>query len=216
MYHLTEKHSFPFVSSATIRHIHISMQVPGGDKYANRIQPIYNDFLAKMTARENALQVVAFATDTVWLFDGYLDDELRRIKGRCEEYDNLHAGSSTVTYVFPDGNISGIIREDVEIEPSKAHEVSLKIAALGAEHELFPLAAELQTAADNSTAKITLRKSAENLYKDANVAAVLAKVAVVNQYNANFFAAGNDLNKKYAESLFPKLSPPPKDDEAPI
>ena len=122
------------------------MQVPGADKYRAIILPLFNDFKSKKTALDDASKEVNAAQDMVWLNDSMLDDCLRDVQGRAKEYDRNHAGSNTQTLLFPDGNISAIITLPDKQEPDAAHGVALKITSLGESHELYPLAARIESA----------------------------------------------------------------------
>lgn len=212
MYHLTDNDSFPFVKDAAERHVRLCFQNIGGEKYATAMEAPLAALVAKIDTRELARQAFSRTGDTAWLADRMLDDLIRKLLGRAKEYDTAHPGSHTQQLLFPGGNITELINEPLEVEPGKANQVSLKIKTLGSTHPLYPIAAEMDAAVDNVNAKLKLRDDAQKVYDEADAAAEVAKVAVAKQYNNNYHTAASDVDKYYAEKLFPRLRPKSKKD----
>jgi hypothetical protein len=185
-------------------------QVPGGEKYGTSILPSYNDMMAKKAALKAAKKNVNSALDSVILFDTGLDDILRDVQGKAEAYDRKHPGSNTATLIFPNGNITPIITMPNEDEPEAAHGIAQKIQSLGAEHELYPNAALIEAAVVKCQTALKGRIDATTAHGEADTALYISKIMLVRKYNANYFVAANDVDKNFAEKLFPKLDPPKK------
>jgi hypothetical protein len=213
MYHLTDNDSFPFVKDAAERHIRLCHQNIGGDSYTAAVEAPLTDLSTKLNTRELARKAVSNAGDTAWLADRMLDDILRKLQGRAKEYDLANPGSHTLELLLPKGNISDLINETLEEEPGKAHQVALKIKTLGSTHPLYTIAAEIDAAVDNCNAKIKLRDDAQKVYDEANASAEVAKVALIKEYNNNYHKAASDVDRYFAEKLFPRLHPKPKKED---
>lgn len=213
MYHLTENDSFPFVKDAAERHIRLCHQNKGGDKYATLIQGVVDNLSTKLTVRDTARKAVSSAGDTAWLADRMLDDVIRKFQGRAKEYDLANPGSNTLNLVLPEGNITSLINEPLEEEPTKANAVALKIKSLGETHTLYPLAAEIESAVTVCNEKLKIRNEAEKAFSEATAIAEIAKAAVVEQYNNTYHKAASEVDKNYAEKLFPRLRPKTKKEE---
>jgi hypothetical protein len=63
---------------------------------------------------------------------------------------------------------------------------------------------------NESFAKLLTAQQAEG---NASIELVIAKLKLVRQYNANYFVAASDVDKWYAENLFPDLKTVKKTDE---
>jgi hypothetical protein len=210
MVQLSENDSNPRVKDATERHIRLCNQNPKAEKYRQLIEPKYNDFEVKRIKLEEMQKEVNFAQDNVWLFDGVLDNLLRNLSGRAKEYDRNNMGSNTLVMLFPGGNITSIITLPDKDEPDAAHAIAQKLIALGDTHELYPFAAKIEEAVANCRSALAQQVKAIQNLGDAKTALNISKVAMVRQYNASYFIAAGDVNKDFAEKLYPQLRPAKK------
>jgi hypothetical protein len=210
MVRLSENDSNPRVKDATERHMRLCNQNPKAEKYKQLIQSCYNDFEVKRIKLEEAQKDVNSAQDIVWLFDGVLDNLLRNLNGRAKEYDRNNLGSSTVVMLFPGGNITSVTTLPDKEEPDAAHAIAQKVIALGDTHELYPFAAKIEEAVTNCRSALAQQVKAIQNMGDAKTALNISKIALVRQYNANYFVAAGDINKEFAEKLFPQLRPAQK------
>lgn len=213
MFQLTDKDSFPFVDDSVDRHVRLCAQIVGGDKYSAAINVPYDNLIGKLDARKKARRNVSGAIDIIELHNDAVNSVIRKVQGRAKEFDSANLGAKTAVFLLPNGNITPVIEEKTKDKPEKAHEIALKISSLGNTHTLFPLAAELDEAANALTAKLKLKGDAEKAYLTANTEAYVAKVALVKQYNANYFDAAHDVSKEYAEKLFPRIIRRPDNDD---
>lgn len=210
MVQLSEDDSVPRVDDGSYRHMRLCTQVPNADKYGKNLLPTYNDLMAKKAALKTAQRNWNSALDTVKLFDTGLDDLLRDVQGKAQEYDRNHPGSNTAKLIFPGGNITPIVTMPDAEEPEAAHGLALKIKSLGAEHVLYPLAALIEAAVDKCKTALLQQTAATTALGEASTALAISKLTLVRKYNANYFVAANDVDKNFAEKLFPKLDPPKK------
>jgi hypothetical protein len=153
---------------------------------------------------------VNFAQDMIWLHDTGLDNVLRDLNGRPNEFDRNLPGSNTVTLLFPGGNISNIVTLPNKEEPDAAHGIVQKVVSLGPSHELFPFAAKIEEAVALCLTALTNHVIAIQNLGDAITALGISKVALVRQYNASYFIAAADVDKEFAENLNPRLRPAKK------
>jgi hypothetical protein len=210
MIKLTDDDSVPRVEDAVERHMRLCSQNPGGDKYKTIILPSYNDIEAKILAHKLAAKNASGALDSIRLSNSVLNDVIRDVQCRAKEYDRNNAGSHMADIIFPGGNITPIISTSDEYEPELAHGVAQRILSLGKDHALYSNAATIETAVTVCKAALAQRKVADDATTDAWTALILSKNALGERYNANYFLAATDVNKEYAEKLFPKIDPPKK------
>ncbi|SRR6266542_6159053 len=205
MINLTEDDSVKRVEDATERHVRLCRQNPNADKHVIVIQPLYLDMEAKKTQHEQTEKDVNAAQDTVWLWNNILNDALRDLHGRAKEYDRNHPGSKTCTLIFPGGNITPIIALPDPDRPDAAQAIVQKTTSLGTTHELFPLAEKIDKAITSCNDAAKQLKTAIQSEGNANTVLTISKIALVRKYNANYFVAASDVDKAFAERLFPPL-----------
>jgi len=210
MVRLSEDDSVPRVDDAADRHMRLCNQILNANKYANTLMSFYNDMMAKKSALKAAQRNLNSALDIVKLFDTGLDDLLRDVQGKAKEYDRNHPGSNTASLIFPDGNITSIVTLPDKDEPEAAHGIALKIKSLGVEHVLYPNAALIEAAVEKCKTALQQHTDATTALGEANITLAISKVTLVRKYNANYFIAASDVDKNFAEKLFPKLDPPKK------
>jgi hypothetical protein len=81
---------------------------------------------------------------------------------------------------------------------------------------LYPYAAKIESAVADCKDALAQQVAATRAEGDANTALVISKVALVRQYNAIYFTAASDVDKNYAEKLYPQLRPAKKKKEEPV
>ena len=210
MVRLSEDDSVPRVEDAAERFKRLCAQCRNADKYQQSILPTYNDMMARKTTLDKARKESNAAQDTVWLYDSLLDDVLRDTQGRAKEFDRSNPGANTAGFIFPGGNITSIVTMPDKDEPEAAHAIAQKIVSLGNTHVLYPYAAQIESAVADCKDALAQQVAATRAEVDAKTALVISKVALVRQYNAIYYTAASDVDKNYAEKLFPKLDPPKK------
>ncbi|MFN8256406.1 MAG: hypothetical protein U0W24_11985 [Bacteroidales bacterium] len=210
MVRLSENDSNPRVKDASERYMRLCNQNPKAEKYRQLIAPYFSDYGDKLAELERMQKEVNFAQDAVWLFDGILDNVLRNLNGRAREYDRDNPGSNTAIMLFPGGNITSIITMPDKDEPDAAHSIAQKIIALGDKHELYGYAAKIEDAVAKCRTALSQQVTAVQNLGNAKTALSISKIALVRQYNACYFVAASDVDKLFAENLFPKLRPAKK------
>jgi len=205
MIRLTDDDSVPRVEDATERHMRLCNQSNNAEKYKLTIQPIYNDFKVKILDLENAQKEIKSAQDIVWLCNGLLLNVLRDLNGRAKEYDRNNAGSKASALLFQIGNISEISKKSDKELPEIADSIAQKVIALGKSHELLPFADKIKVAVEKSNAALATQSVADKNENIAKTNLSISKHALVEQYNATYFTAASDVNKAFAENLYPQL-----------
>lgn len=213
MVRLSEDDSPAKVLDATERHMRLCSQIVGGEKYRLLVHPFYNDMVLVKNESETLSKAVIAAQDSLTLFDSIIDDLLRDTQGRAKEYDRAHPGSNLLTMIFPNGVITPIINMNNHDEPATVQGIILKIRSLGEQHPLYPLAAQLDKGVADCLQSIKKEEDAIEADGTGLTKLTLAKIKLVRQYNANYFIAGTDVDKNFAEKLFPKLRPGGKKDD---
>lgn len=205
MVRLSEDDSPARVEDATERHMRLCSQVKGGDKYRSLILPFYNDMVESRSSLDSLKKQVVASQDTIILRDSFLDDLIRDAQGRVKEFDRKNPGSNLLSLIFPGGIITPVITMPYHDEPATAHGIAMKIRSLGETHTLYPLAAEIDEAVEDCNLALKAEEGAIRAEGEGNIQLTLTKIKLVRQYNNNYFIAGNDVDKNYAEKLFPKL-----------
>lgn len=215
MIRLTNDDSLPRVDEAADRHIRLCAQTKGAKKYEDLIKPVYTEFQTKLMAYRAAQRTCSAALDTIKLTNSVLDDTLRDAQGRVKEYDRNNPGSNQLSVIFPEG-VTPIIYMPDKDEPAAASAIAKKIASLGQQTELYPLVAKIEAAVAECQKSFEQQLAAQKAEGDANTDLVIVKLKLVRQYNANYFLAATDVDKNYAEKLFPviKTSKKGEDEEA--
>jgi hypothetical protein len=205
MQFLYDYHSPGKCLNASLRHMRLSRQIPGGAKYEQAITAVHAELNSKNDALKAANDEVAASHDTVNLGDTLLDALLKKINHNCEDYDNEHTGSFTRTTLFPNGNYSEITGMNKYKEPGKALEIAEKIISFGETHSLYPFAAQIKTQVAASEKTIKDEGDAIKAAALAKANMEIAKLALIRKYNSNYYQAADEGGKAFAESLFPDL-----------
>jgi hypothetical protein len=213
MIRLTNDDSLPRVDEAVDRHIRLCAQTKGAKKYEDIIKPLYTEFQTKMMAYRAAQRTSSATLDTIKLKNSVLDDTLRDAQGRVKEYDRNNPGSNQLSVIFPEG-VSAIVTMPDKDEPAAAEAIAKKIVSLGQQNELFPLVAKIEAAVRECQQSFEQQLVAQKAEGDANTDLVITKLKLVRQYNANYFLAASDVDKAYAEKLFPDIRPSKKEASA--
>lgn len=207
MLRLSEEDSVPRVEDGAERHMRLCTQNLNADKYRNAILPLFNDLIEKKVKLSECQKEVNWAQDMVWLYDQVLVNVLRDLSGRAKEFDRNNMGRKTATLIFPGGNVSEIVAMPDKDKPDAAHGIAQKVLSLGSSHELFPFTEKIEKVVADCRKALAQQVVALKSLGDAKTALSISKTALVRQYNANYFLAASDVDKNFAERLFPQLRP---------
>lgn len=107
---LFDRHSATTCSDACMRHIRLLRHVKGTDDLIAAIQPSGATLKARKADTDVAAENKTAAYDFVVFNDAVLDDEVRNLSESCKQYDRDNPGRSVFTVIFPEGNITSIIK----------------------------------------------------------------------------------------------------------
>ena len=193
------------VIKAAERHLHLCEQNENAHSYRDSILPLLENLRTRHEERLQADRAVTFATDNIYMSDSRLDNEVRRISRRCKTYDMDNPGNKTLDIVFPGGVFSPIVSLPLTQEPDAVEQLLNRLESLGEEHELYPLAQPVYSFIEDCRNAFTNREALIAAASQARTAEDIAKMSVIRQYNANYFAAAHDIDKYYAENLYPRF-----------
>ena len=205
MVQLNYEDSTSKVIKATERHLHLCEQNENARTYRDVILPLFQNLRARYEERLQAERAVTFATDNIYLSDSMLDREVRRISLRCKSFDMDNPANPTMDIIFPGGVLSPIVSLPVKEEPDAVEQLLNRLESLGEEHELYPLAQPVYSFIEDCRNAFTNRETLISAANEAKTAEDIAKMAVIRQYNANYFAAAQVVDKFFAERLYPKI-----------
>lgn len=190
---------------ATRRHIRLCNQVPDAHKFAVAIDPRYKALQVADEQYREAVYNRVDAYDDMIHYDRNLDNGIRTVYEKCNQFDRDNPGSNVLHLVFPNGTFSEYIRKNMFKEPTYVEQLAVKIESLGKNHTLFPLAAYIRR-------HILRMRKAIVVYNEAlrNEKVVQAEEEVVKgnlraQFEANYLDARKESGRTYADSLFPKM-----------
>lgn len=211
MIRLTNEDSLPRVDEAVDRHIRLCAQTKGAKKYEDLIKPTYTEFQTQWLAFRAARRSNSAALDTVKLKNSVLDDSLRDLQGRSKEYDRNNPGTNLHTLLFPEG-LSPVIYMPDKDEPAAAASIAKKLASQGQQHELFPFVAKIEAAVAECQQSFEQQLLTQKAEGDTHTGLVITKLKLVRLYNSNYFIAATDVDKTFADKLFPALKVAKKGD----
>jgi hypothetical protein len=205
MINLSEHDSSAHMLDAVERHQRLCRQTPYGEKFEMAIQPFYNELKTKNNNRKNAENERMSAYDIVRLNDLIMDDLLRKVYNRSQEYDRSTPGANTLTLLFAGGKLSPILSMPYDKEPNEAYIIAQKLENLGNSHVLYPIAAEIYQSVTTCHAGLKKMEDAIRIQATTWAEEEMAKIALCRQYEKNYHNASIEYNKYFAEKLFPVI-----------
>lgn len=200
-----ESHSPGLCIRNSKRHTRLCTQVKGADVLANAIAAPIENLKEKIAAKRAAEEAKDEFYDLIVFHDGELDNKVRTAASRCKEYDRDNPGSRTYEMIFPE-NTTPIIETNPAEEPAEVLKVVTRISALGEDHPLAYLAAELTEAAEKVNQIVPKYLDAITRVGTADAELQIAKSELIRQYMVNVFDAQKLFGRKMADRLFPRTS----------
>ena len=197
----TQKHL-----SATRRHLRLCKQVKNTQGLVKQITPAYELVREKDQVLQETKILREDRYDDMLMADNQLDDSVRNLFRRCEEYDRTHPGELVLLQIFPDGKFSHIVNMNREEEPAAVEKLAMRLENLGEKHPLYALAQELRTFINASLKAIRAYQESVQVLKVCETECEMARTALRRQYEVNYLDARKQLGKKLAERLFPSLN----------
>jgi hypothetical protein len=195
-----------------MRHIRLSRQMKGTDDLIAAIDPYRVALLSRKSWTETAAENKTAGYDLLVLTDALLDDKVRNLSDDCKQYDRNNPGRPVFNVIFPEGNITSIIRIKMEEEPEAVNALIKRVESLGADHLVAKHGALLQTAVANSNKVIADYKATIDALKSDEALEEIAKTNLIRQYELNYYEALKKFGKIYANRLFPTITQRSTDD----
>ena len=151
--------------------------------------------------------------DDMLMADNQLDDSVRNLFRRCEEYDRTHPGELVLLQIFPDGKFSQIVNMNREEEPAVVEKLAMRVENLGEKHPLYASAQELRSWINASRKAIRAYQESVQVLKVAETECEIACATLRQQYENNYLDARKLMGKTLAERLFPTLIAKGKSDK---
>ena len=202
---LFERHSPATCLSVCMRHIRLLRQMKGTDDLVAAIDPYRVALLSRKNGTETAAENKTAGYDLLVLTDALLDDKVRNLSDDCKQYDRNNPGRPVFNVIFPEGNITAIIRTKMEEEPDVVNALIKRVESLGTDHPVAKHVALLQTAIDNSNKVIADYKATIEALKSEEALEEIAKTNLIRQYELNYYEALKKFGKVYANRLFPTI-----------
>lgn len=203
---LRDHDSSDFHISTVRRHIRFCRQFKGAEKYATRIEPVYQELINKQAITKSEKEKRQDAYDDVILYDTALDNGVRTVFEKCQQFDRENMSELVLKKIFPEEKYGHIVKMPYAEEPAEIEKIVIRIENLGAEHPLFPLAAELREKITKCQTAITNHYEAIRQQKRAEAEEEIAQAKLRQIYENNYLDARKEFGKVNAEQLFPLTS----------
>lgn len=208
--------SVDFQLRAARRHERLCLKTPGGQDFAGRIHPLIEELKTKQGKVAEAELEEEMARDEVNAADTRLDNAVRAVFKKVEQYDLEHQDAPLLRQVFPDGRFGDIIGTPVEDEPNTVDQLAGRIETLGATHPLHPSAADLRTTAQAVRTALDAHQGKLQLLARAEGEEEIAAANLRAGYAANYHDLCKVHGKRGAERFFPNLASRSVRDEEPV
>lgn len=192
--------------SATRRHMRLCRQFNGTQFLVDQVQLPYNSLKDKHADTRKKQEQREDRYDDLLIADNQLDDQVRLVFRRCEEHDRANPAAAVMPRVFPEGKFGHIVNMNLQEEPDTVERLAMRIEALGKDHPLFPLAAELRNQVAASRKAIRAYEDVIKQLKSCEADEEIAQATLRRQYENNYLDARKQLGKIRAERLFPKVN----------
>jgi len=191
--------------SAAQRHIRLCRQVPGTEGLVNAMIPYESDLQNKHTLTTQAIRNREAANDTLILKDALLDNQVRTLFDKAKEFDRDNPGQIVLKALFPDGKFTTITNAPMQDEPTQVRQLLVRLDSLGGRHQLAAMKPPITAAIEASETAQTNYVNSIKEQKSQEVVEEIAKASLRKQYEVNFYNAGIQFGKAYANLLFPVL-----------
>jgi len=191
---------------AALRHIRLCNRIYGDNKFSQDITPLYDALKQKHEQYEQAKLDRYFASDTLFMCDTMLDNDIRTAYERCNQYERENKDAFLRDAFFPDGRFGDIIRKTHAKELNLVEQLALKFENLGDTHPLFKLAAELREGINRVNKTTQEYNEAVRKEQRALAEVDIAKEALRKQYAKNYFDAKQEKGRLKADYMFPSLN----------
>lgn len=187
------------------RHIRLSKRMKGAEFLVTNISPFHTALGSAQTATEQALLEKDSASDD-FQFQGLQGaDHIRSLFSQAEDYDRKHVGERVLANIFPELGFSSYLESNATVTASTLHMFVARISALGNNHPLSPLAAELSAQASLIDGAEAALKTASTAHQIKVAEEEVAQANLRKAYEANYLDARKTVGKVAAERLFPKF-----------
>ncbi|HEY8429683.1 MAG TPA: hypothetical protein VIL20_14965 [Sandaracinaceae bacterium] len=198
------------VQGAARRHVRLTKRTKNARaiEIAQRIEAPAAVLEEKNRGVESARRAVEDALDDWIADDRDVDDKIASVSRRCVDYDAEHPGARTHVALF-----RGVAPSDVKYlpraeQPDEVVKIIARASALPPEHPVVPLIPALAEANERARASQRAYEAALTALDEANAAAEVAKMAVVQVYRDNVIDITRAVGEELAERCFPRLRAP--------
>jgi hypothetical protein len=191
--------------SAAQRHIRLCRQVPGTESLVTAMIPYESDLQNKHTLTTQAIRNREAANDTLILKDALLDNQVRSLFDKVKEFDRDNPGQMVLKTLFPDEKFTTITNTPMQDEPTLVRQLVVRLDSLGGRHQLAAMKPQITAAIEASETAQTNFVNSIKEQKSQEVVEEIAKASLRKQYEVNFYNAGIQFGKAYANLLFPVL-----------
>jgi hypothetical protein len=191
--------------SAAQRHIRLCRQVPGTESLVTAIIPFESDLQNKHNLKTQAIRNREAANDTLILKDALLDNQVRTLFDKAKEFDRDNPGQMVLKALFPDEKFTTITNAPLQDEPTLARQLLVRLDSLGGRHQLAAMKPQITAAIEASETAQTNFVNSIKEQKNQEALEEIAKASLRKQYEVNFYIAGIQFGKAYANLLFPVM-----------
>lgn len=197
------------------RHVRLCQKQKGTETLVGSIQVTSQNLTRQREITQQKQLAREEAFDDVMLADSNLDNGVKTVHEKCNQFDRNNPGENVLPLIFPDGKFTSITNLNRYAEPAEVNRLIVRIEKLGSNHPLFGEAQALRTLVSASQTAIDKFHAAEIAEKIAITEEEMARAAARKQFELNYLEARKLFGKLLAERLFPRIIPGGKKEPKP-
>jgi hypothetical protein len=188
------------------RHARLCSHTPNGEQLAIAIQSKIEDLETKHQNRLKAKKTGDNTLDDVSLAELMLENSIRTLFDHCKHLDRDNPSGSILYKIFPEGKFGPYIEKTQQQLLDAGTTLLQRLENLGTEHSLYEKATPVREKIEKLQQTLQKYDDALKIEKQLFTAEQLAKTALREQYEINYFEARKQFRKNYANRLFPQIS----------
>ncbi len=187
------------------RHERLCTLTPNGEQLATTIHRKIDDLETKHQTAQKSRQIRENALDDANLCELHLENNIRTLFEHCRQVDRENPHTSILHKIFPEGKFSPYTNKQHEALIDDSLKLVQRLESLGPDHVLHVQAGQLLEKIEK------VRQALQKLYetmqteKQTITSEQMAKYALREQYEMNYFEARKSFRKNYANRLFPQI-----------
>lgn len=190
----------------TRRHERLCLHTPNGEQLATVIHGKIEDLESKHQNLLKAKQMRENALDDVSLAELALENSIRTLFERCKQLDRENPSGSILYKIFPESKFGPYIEKKHEELLDEGTKLVQRLENPGIDQLLAENTSQMREKIEKLQHALQKYHDALQAEKQAQTTEQLARAALREQYEMNYFDARKLFRKNYADRLFPEIT----------